>query len=111
MTRPEVAGKIAAMLELNYTLHTADGHILDQTVRAEQPPRVGDLIGIDGVRSYQVVDVLWHINTGLHGPLEGLAGHTKSRVTITACELNWHQHINDTIAQWRWRTRWQYGPS
>jgi hypothetical protein len=89
------------MLELNFTLHTTDGHILDQTIRAEQPPRVGEVIGVDGARSYQVVDVLWHINAGLQGALEGLPGRTLSRLTVTACELNWRQHISDTVEQWR----------
>lgn len=95
------------MLELNFTLHTTDGHILDQTVRAQQPPRVGDVIRFDGAGFYQVVDVLWHINSGLPEPLDGPTPHALSRLTITACELNWQQHVGDTVAQWR-RQKWKY---
>lgn len=89
------------MLELNYTLHTIDGHILDQTVRAEQPPRVGDMIGFDESHSFLVIDVLWHLNHGLPGSLGKVAGTTQPRITITACELDWHWHLSSVLAEWR----------
>jgi hypothetical protein len=59
-------------------------------VQSQQVPRVGELIGFEPNRSYQVVDVLWHLNK---------AG--QDRVTVTACERDWHEHINDVMAEWR----------
>jgi hypothetical protein len=55
----------------------------------------GDLVTFDFNRSYQVVDVLWHANTG--------GKHTL--VTITACERDWHQHIRDVVDDYQQRQR------
>lgn len=76
-------------VEINYTLHPADGSITYESVRAGQVPRVGELVAVGPRDSYEVVDVLWHVNDG------------QQHVTITACERDWHQHIQDTLQRWR----------
>jgi hypothetical protein len=51
-------------------------------------PRIGELVSFDPRRSYQVIDVLWHL------------GGDDPYVSITACELNWHKHIAKATAFW-----------
>ncbi len=86
------------MIEINYSLHAADGGITYQErPRSEHVPHIGELITFDPDHSYQVIDVLWH--------------HVADKpdaapwVTITAHELGWHQHIQDATTAWRHRTR------
>lgn len=80
------------MIDIFYTLHTDDGQSLQEEVRqSPHVPRIGELVTVTSQqRSYQIVDVLWHINpSGNH------------HVTITACELNWHKHIQKvTTTEW-----------
>jgi len=78
------------MIEVDYTLYGDDGGIEYQERSSQQVPRAGELIGFEPNRSYQVIDVLWHLNK---------AG--QDRVTVTACERDWHEHINDVMAEWR----------
>lgn len=78
------------MIEINYTLHTLDEDILHENRQAPLVPRVGELITLDGDRSFQVVDVLWH-----HWD----DGSTS--VTITGCETPWHARIADVVDAWR----------
>lgn len=80
------------MIDISYTLHCDDGEILYEEKQSEHVPRVGELVVFDHEHSYQVIDVLWH--------LIGTDGH---QVTITACELGWHKHIGETLAEWRTR--------
>ncbi|MGH3871430.1 MAG: hypothetical protein ACRDSR_07950 [Pseudonocardiaceae bacterium] len=80
------------MIDINYTLNTLDCDILyEEKKRSEHVPRLGELISFDLHRSYQVVDVLWRLGNG---------GRS---VGITACEVNWHQHIKDVTADWEQR--------
>ena len=74
------------MIDVNYTLYAADGDSDNVEVRTEHVPRVGELVAFDFTRSYQVVDVLWQVNDGKH-----------TSVAVTACELNWHEHIRDVV--------------
>lgn len=77
------------MIEVSYTLHGDDGGIEYQERSAQQVPRVGELVTFEQSHSYQVVDVLWHLNE---------AG--RERVTITACERDWHKHIRGVVDDW-----------
>jgi hypothetical protein len=81
------------LIEISYTLHTGHGDILYEMQRMEHIPRVDDLITFEHTRSYQVIDVLWHLGPG------------SPSVTITAHELSWHQHIKDVAAEWGQRQR------
>ncbi len=77
------------VIEVNYTLNREDGDTkYVESLRSEQVPRIGEIVSFDWNDSYQVVDVLWHL-------------HDDQHVTVTACEVNWHRHINDVTAAWR----------
>jgi len=78
------------VIVVNYTLQGDDGEIRDEERHSEQVPRVGELVTFDFNRSYQVVDVLWHLNE---------PGTT--RVTVTACELGWHENLEAVMRAWR----------
>jgi len=80
------------VIEVMYSLHTGDGETLDETRQSEHVPRVGDLVTFDvnSGRSYQVVDVLWHLHEG-----------RRHYVTVTACDANWHKHIQMVTTDWR----------
>ena len=77
------------MVVVNFTLHNDDGGLQDEERRCEQVPRVGEMISFDFNHSYQVVDVLWHLNQP-----------AAATVTVTACEVNWHKHIDDVVGAW-----------
>lgn len=76
------------MIDVMYTLRTAEGGFEDASVRAEHVPRVGELVTFDHRTSYQVVDVLWS------------AGNEQQRAMITAYERDWHEHIGDVHRVW-----------
>ncbi len=77
------------MIGINYTLHGEDGDLRYEQRLQQHVPRVGELVTFDSDHSYQVVDVLWHLDDE-HEP----------RVTATAHELGWHEHIRDVNAAW-----------
>ncbi|WP_409185985.1 hypothetical protein F9C11_17765 [Amycolatopsis sp. VS8301801F10] len=77
------------MIDIVYTLHTDDGGSDSAEISAPLVPRVGEMVDIED-RAYRVVDVLWHhYRSGAHG------------VSITACEDNWHKHIDEVLDDWR----------
>lgn len=76
------------LIAIDYTLHTDGGDIGSESVQATHVPRVGELVSVGFYDSYQVVDVLWHINDG-----------RQHRVSITACERSWHRHIEEVVAE------------
>lgn len=76
------------MIDIMYTLRTADGEFEDASVRAEHVPRVGELVTFDQRTSYQVVDVLWSTGNG------------QQRAMITAYERDWHEYIGDVHRVW-----------
>lgn len=79
------------MIDVCYTLHDDDGEIQSEERRSEQVPRIGDLLTFGPYgHSYQVVDVLWYL------PEKG-----DRYVTVTACELNWHENIKKIMTEWR----------
>lgn len=78
------------LIEIDYTLHTNDGDIGAESVQATHVPRVGELVSVGFYDSYQVVDVLWHVNDG-----------RQHRVSITACERSWHRHIEEVVAEYQ----------
>lgn len=73
-----------ALVEILYTLRAQDGSFFEERVYAAQVPRVGELVAAGFNASYEVVDVLWHIDSGNTG------GH---RVGIHAFEKDWHEHF------------------
>lgn len=77
---------------VSYTLNAADGTTEHPEVHATQVPRVGEMVAFGGYRSYQVVDVLWHISDGDQPSL--------TMVTVTACERDWHEHIRNVVVRW-----------
>jgi len=79
------------VIEVNYTLHGDDGNIEYEERHIEQVPQVGELVAVGPRRSYQVIDVLWHLSTE----------DDSLSATVTACELSWHQHISDVLDAWR----------
>lgn len=77
------------MIHIIYTLRGEDDESIEKEVKkSPQVPRIGELICFDPLRSYQVIDVLWHL------------GGNDPYVTVTACELNWHKHIAQATADW-----------
>ena len=80
------------MIEVVYTLRTLDDDFIDETMRVEHVPRVGDLVTFNEDRSFQVADVLWHLHPGRPGT---------DRITITAVERPWHEHIEKVLDSWR----------
>jgi hypothetical protein len=74
-----------AAIDIDYTLHTADGRIEEASTASSQVPRVGESLAPHPDGSYEVVDVLWHITD---------YGHC---VQITARERSWHAHIKDAL--------------
>lgn len=77
------------MPNVNYTLHTdADDILHEEIAETSHVPRVGELVSVDYARSFEVIDVLWHVNT---------ADGTQDTITVTACERDWHQHIKDRL--------------
>lgn len=53
------------MIEIHYSLYTADGELLyEERPRSEHVPRIGELITFEPSHSYQVIDVLWHLDPG-----------------------------------------------
>ena len=50
------------MIEISYTLHGDGGGIEYQERRSPQVPHIGELITLEQSHSYQVVDVLWHLD-------------------------------------------------
>ncbi len=83
-TRPDHHG-----IDISYTLRGQDGSFKDASVRSVHVPRVGELVTFDHYDSYQVVDVLWTAHQGEHS------------VVVTACERDWHAHIEDVLQPWR----------
>lgn len=69
-------------------LHRRKGQVASDNVEvhSDHVPRVGELLAVDFTRSYQVVDVLRQVTDGKH-----------SSVAVTACELDWHEHIRDVV--------------
>jgi hypothetical protein len=80
------------MIEISYTLYCEDGELLSEERRSDQVPRVGELVTFGARRSYEVVDVLWHLP----------AAHDQ-HVTVSAYELDWHRHIAKILAERRGR--------
>ncbi|MFI6100798.1 hypothetical protein ACIA8G_35060 [Lentzea sp. NPDC051213] len=77
------------MIHIIYRLQDENGDSHEEEVaQAPHVPRVGELVGFDPMRSYQVIDVLWHL------------GGDDPHVSITARELNWHRHIAKVTADW-----------
>ncbi|MGI5507440.1 hypothetical protein [Lentzea sp. CA-135723] len=77
------------MIQLLFTLHGDNGEIEHQEVENVDllVPRVGELVSFDPHRSYQVIDVLWHLGGDPY-------------VSITACQRNWHAHIAQVQEEW-----------
>lgn len=74
-----------------YTLHPSspDEDMQHHTVPSPHVPRVGELVAPDFHSSYEVVDVLWHLDTD------------EPSVTITAFEKDWHTHIDEVTQERR----------
>ncbi|MEU5852508.1 hypothetical protein [Saccharopolyspora shandongensis] len=78
-----------SIVEISYTLRAKNGGIEYESVRAAQVPRIGELVTVGQQDSYEIVDVLWAIGNG------------EQRVMVTACERDWHEHIEDILDRWR----------
>ena len=78
------------MINIDYTLRSDDGEFrYEEDSGSGHVPRVGELVTFDQDHSYQVVDVLWHL------------GQDAPHITVTACELDWHKHIDKITNQWQ----------
>lgn len=74
-----------ARITIYYTLYpfSPDGETKQRTVPSPHVPRVGELVAADFSSSYEVVDVLWHLD------------NDEPTVSITAVEKDWHTHIDE----------------
>jgi hypothetical protein len=76
----------AVLIHITYTLHTLHDVDHREDPQAQHVPRVGDLITFDFHASYEVVDVLWHLDS---------TGGSDQMVTVTAWEHDWHARIKE----------------
>ncbi len=79
------------MTGVNFTLNTADGDVETQERQLQQVPAVGEMVTFEWRRTFQVADVLWHVQ------------EDATYATVTAYEVDWHQYVNKVAADWRAR--------